>query len=87
MTSVPALLPARSWPDLVFHVLAHVADTAHLPASVFDPTYVQYAEGHLGPAAQRPLAEDAAVLGRVLPTHEELARAQLLAWLFDDVDQ
>lgn len=87
MTSVPNLLPARSWPDLVFHVLAHVAGTAHLPASVFDPTYIRYAEGHLGPAEHRPLGEDAALLGQVLPTHELLARAQLLGWLFDEVEQ
>ncbi len=87
MASVPTLLPARSWPELVFHVLAHVAATAHLPASVFDPSYVHYVEGYLGPAARRPLGEDGVVLGQVLGTHELLARAQLLAWLFDEVEE
>ena len=87
MASAPTLLPARSWPDLVFHVLAHVAGTGHLPASLYDPVYVDHAAQHLGPAAERPLGEDAATLAQVLPSHEQLARAQLLAWLFDDVGQ
>ncbi len=87
MVSAPTLLPGRSWPDLVLHVLAHVTATAHLPASLYDPIYIRYAEQHLGPSGQRPLAEDVAVLGRVLPTHELLSQGQLLAWLFDDVAQ
>ncbi|MBI4699710.1 MAG: hypothetical protein HY744_00860 [Deltaproteobacteria bacterium] len=81
------ILASRSWPDLVFHVLAHVEATAALPASLFDPFYVRFAARHLGPAAGRQLGEDAAVLGRVLVTHELLARAQLLAWLFAGGEQ
>ena len=78
----PSLHCASAWPDLVFHVLAHVRASAHLPASVYDPSYVQYAEHHLGPAAERPLAEDAAILGQLSQSHDALVRLQLLAWLF-----
>ncbi len=87
MASAPVLLPGRSWPNLVMHVLAHVSATAHLPASLYDSVYIGYAEQHLGLSGQRPLGEDAAVLGQVLPTHELLSQVQLLAWLFDDVAQ
>ncbi len=80
-------MPPRPWPDLVFHVLAHVAGSAHLPASAYDARYVAWAEQHCGPAAERPLAEDVAVLARALSTHPQLACAQLLAWLFDEPDQ
>jgi hypothetical protein len=71
---------------LVFHVLAHVEATAALPASVFDRAYVAWAARLLGPAADRSLGGDVEVLGRVLPTHDALARAQLLAFAFGDVD-
>ncbi len=67
----------------MFHVLAHVAGSAHLPASAYDPRYVAWVERHCGPAGERPLAEDVAVLARARATHEQLACAQLLAWLFD----
>jgi len=77
----------RPWADLVFHVLAHVHGTAGLAASVYDPRYVAFAERRLGPAAARTLAEDAAALGALAPTHEALARTQLLAWLFRDLDR
>jgi len=83
----PTLVPSNSWPDLVFHVLAHVARSAHLPASIYDPIYVGFVEQRLGPARERPLGEDAVVLGRVIRSHEALARVQLLAWLFDSVEQ
>lgn len=81
------LAPHRSWPELVMHVLAHVKATAALPASVYDPIYVGWARERLGPAEGRTLGEDALVLGNALPSHTELARAQLLGWLFDDVEQ
>jgi hypothetical protein len=83
----PRLVPAKSWPDLLFHVLAHVAGTAALASSVYDPAYVRFVERSLGSAHERPLGEDADVLGRVLGSHEALARVQLLAWLFDTVEQ
>lgn len=72
----------REWPELVFHVLAHVRATAHVAASVYDATYVAFVERHVGPASRRPLEEDAQILGQLLPTHEALARAQLVAALF-----
>jgi len=77
----------KPWADLVFHVLAHCRDTASLPASLFDAAYVARISAALGPADGRTLAEDADALGRLLITHEALAEAQLLAWLFDDLDR
>ncbi|MBW2526216.1 MAG: hypothetical protein JRI23_18695, partial [Deltaproteobacteria bacterium] len=81
------LVPTERWPEAVFHVLAHVEGTAQLPASVFDPRYVDFVAQAVGPAADRPLGEDAGVLAASLPTHGELASAQLLAWLFATTDQ
>lgn len=74
-----------TWGDLVHHVLAHVAGSSGLAASVHDRRYVAYCERRLGSAAERPLGEDAEALARLAPTHAELARASLLAWLFRDV--
>ncbi|MCC6526452.1 MAG: hypothetical protein IT373_27640 [Polyangiaceae bacterium] len=79
---MPVLCSNDTWPDLILHVLAHVAGTADLPASVYDPAYVAFAARHLGPAGARTLAEDAAALAVLLPSHAALARAQLVAWLF-----
>ena len=76
----------NDWAELVFHVLAHVRGTAHLPASVYDETYVSFVESHVGPAATRTLAEDAAALTAALPNHETLARGQLVARLFDSIE-
>jgi hypothetical protein len=73
--------------DLVYHVLAHVQGSAHLPASVYDATYVAWAQRHLGPASRRNLGRDLELLARSLSTHESLAAAQLLAFLFADVAQ
>lgn len=75
------------WLDLVFHVLAHVEATARLAPSCFDPSYVAFARGHLGDPDARPLGEDRRTLGRALASHGALARAQLLAWLFDDLER
>lgn len=80
------LLPWRGHPELVFHVLAHVKATAALPASVYDADYVRFAAERLGPASERPLGEDAAILGRMVTRHEDLARLQLYAALFDEPD-
>ncbi len=80
------LLPWQGWPELVFHVLAHVEQTAALPASAFDASYCAFVEQHVGPCVQRPLGEDAALLGRALSGHGQLARLQLLAWLFEDAE-
>lgn len=71
----------------MLHVLAHVAATAHLPSSLCDVPYQRFVEQHAGPAGARQLGEDAELLGRLLPTHQSLARAQLLAWLFDTIEQ
>lgn len=83
----PVLVAPRSWPDLVFHVLAHVAGSAGLASSLYDPAYVQFVEQRLGPARERALGEDAQVLGRAVGSHQALARAQLLGWLFHTVEQ
>ncbi len=77
----------RLWADLVFHVLAHVEATRRLPASSFDPVYVAFAGRHLGPARQRSLGQDAAVLGRAASTHDVLARVQALAWVFHTLEE
>lgn len=75
----------HAWADLIFHVLAHVEATAPLSPSVYDAAYVAQCASVLGPASARALGKDAAVLGQVLTTHTDLARAQLLAWLFTSV--
>lgn len=76
-----------SWGDLVFHVLAHVEPTAPMPASVYDPRYVRFAQDALGPAASRELGADIDRLRGVYPDHARFAAAQRLAWLFEDVAQ
>jgi hypothetical protein len=75
----------RTWAEVVFHVLAHVA--VDVPASAWEPRYVRFAEARLGPAQRRPLGEDARALAALLPDHDGLARAQLLAWLFGDLER
>ncbi len=69
------------WTDLVFHVLAHVARSAHLPASVWNPEYVAFVERELGPAEQRELGRDALLLAEWLDSHERLAAVQCVAFL------
>lgn len=76
--------PTRPWADLVFHVLAHVPPHGPCAASVFDPIYVAFCNRALGPAEQRHLAQDAVALSQLLPTHDALVAAQMLAWLFDE---
>jgi hypothetical protein len=65
----------------VFHVLAHV-DVGAVPASCHDTAYIAWAAARLGPATERALGEDARILGGALASHDGLARAQLLAWLW-----
>lgn len=72
----------NGWAEAVFHVLAHVRATAHLAASAYDADYVAAIALQLGPAARRALRDDAALLGHLLSTHDALAAAQVLAWLF-----
>lgn len=68
--------------ELVFHVLAHVpAPPGGAPASLYDAAYAAWAEGHLGPAAQRPLGQDVAVLAR-RQTHASAIRLQRYARVF-----
>jgi hypothetical protein len=76
---------AGAWLELVFHVLAHV-DVGGLPASVFQPAYVRHVEEHLGPISERTLGQDVATLRRLIRGHDEYARLQLLAWLYDDIE-
>ncbi len=82
---MPLLLrtPPR-YAELVFHVLAHVRRSAAAPASVYDPDWIEHSRRTLGDASERTLAEDAEALGVLAPGHEDLARAQLVAWLFRD---
>jgi len=69
------------WPELVFHVLAHLEETAHLPSSLFDRAYVAMAEAQLGPASTRALGKDLMALSAQLTNHERLSQVQLLARL------
>ncbi len=77
------LAQPSSWAELVFHVLAHVSKTAHLPASICDDVYTAFVASHAGPVSVRALDEDAAVLGHVFENHVALSRAQLVTRLFD----
>lgn len=63
-------------------MLAHVPSGA-IASSCHSPSYVRWAEERIGPATQRSLAEDALTLARVAKADDELARLQLLAFLFD----
>ena len=85
MPRVPLSAAALPWPDLVFHVLAHVP--ARFPSSAYDPGYVHFAARHLGPAARRELGRDARHLTQAATDHDTLARVQLLAVLFDDMER
>ena len=67
------------------HVLAHVP--VDVPAGLFDPIYVAFAARYAGKAEARELGEDARALAQLLGTHEDMARVQLLGWLFDDLEQ
>lgn len=71
----------RPFAELVFHILAHVDQTRSLPASLYDPRYVARVAEELGPATERALADDAAVLGRWVTDHLQLGRLGLLAAL------
>lgn len=79
------LRESPAYAELVFHVLAHVRVDA--PASLYDPIWVSLAERQLGPASARTLAEDAGALGVLAPDHAALAGAQLVAWLFRDLER
>jgi hypothetical protein len=76
---------ARPFADLVYHVLAHVPGDA--AASAWDPIYAAWSEAQIGPASNRPLAEDARALAALAPTHDALVRAQIIAWLFSDPER
>jgi hypothetical protein len=78
---VPAI-EERPWAEVVFHVLAHVPGGA--AASLWEPRYVRWAEARLGPASLRALGDDVRALAALLPDHDALATAQLLAWVFRD---
>lgn len=77
----------RPFADLVFHVLAHAEATARVPASVFDARYVALSARSVGPAQERTLAEDVQAIARLAPSHAALARIQLVAWLFRDLER
>ena len=80
------LLLGPTWPDLVFHVLAHVSVPA-FPANLFSAEYTRYVAAAAGPVAARPLGEGAAALAASVHTHAEWARLQHVAWLFSDLEQ
>ena len=71
------------WAEVVFHVLAHVP-ARDLPSSLHSAWYVSFAEALLGPAAQRPLGQDVAVLRVLMRDHRALAAVQGLAFLWRD---
>ena len=62
-------------------MLAHVRAGA-LPASCHDEQWIAYASTHFGPASSRELGADASLLATLLTTHEALAAAHSLAWLW-----
>lgn len=73
-----ALAPSHA--ELVFHVLAHVPCSA--PSSLYDPAYVDWVAGYLGPAEARPLGQDVAVLAG--QSHAGAIRLQRYARVFAD---
>ena len=77
----------RLWAELVFHILAHARGTASLAASVYDGRYVAFVREYAGAYEERSLGEDSVLLAQLLTDHRALARVQLLAWLFESVDQ
>ena len=74
---------ASAWAEAVFHVLAHV-DVGRIASSCHDASWIAWAEARLGPAADRALAQDVRVIASALASHDALARAQVLAWLWTD---
>ncbi|MBX3127231.1 MAG: hypothetical protein KF718_10980 [Polyangiaceae bacterium] len=82
----PAFGQRRPWAELVFHVLAHVRGGRDQPASVWEPRYVAWVAGLAGKAESRCLGQDARLLGQVA-RHQAMAALQLMAWLFDGVEQ
>lgn len=81
------LRQSRPWADLVLHVLAHVQSLSRFPAALWDPAYAAFVAGATGPACERALGQDVEVLGRVIGSHEQLARLHLLACLFETPEQ
>ncbi|MBX3219969.1 MAG: hypothetical protein KF795_05575 [Labilithrix sp.] len=69
----------------MFHVLAHL-EAPGLAASCYSPAWIAHAAAALGPIAARPLGEDVATLARAATSHDLLARAQALAWVFDSAE-
>ncbi|MBX3192442.1 MAG: hypothetical protein KF819_35955 [Labilithrix sp.] len=66
-------------------MLAHV--DVGVAASCHSPAWIAWAEARFGPARERTLADDAALLARTSTTHERLARAQILAWVWRDTSR
>lgn len=62
-------------------MLAHV-DAGAVAASCHSRAWIAWAEARLGPARERSLGEDAKTIARIAATHDDLARLQLLAFLF-----
>ncbi|MBS2015700.1 MAG: hypothetical protein JST00_22620 [Deltaproteobacteria bacterium] len=65
----------------MLHVLAHVP-VGRIAASCHEPRWIAYAEALLGPARDRPLAEDIAVLSLALADHATLSAAHGVAWIW-----
>lgn len=63
-------------------MLAHV-DVGPVAASCFEPTWIAFAEARLGPAGERALGDDARHLAAALATHDALAAAHGVAFLFE----
>ncbi len=67
--------------------MAHVQPLARFPAGLWEPGYVRFVAEAAGPVEQRALAEDIAVLGQSVDSHEALAKLHLLACLFESPEQ
>src|SRR5437773_2584246 len=83
VSTVEMNVRAKPFAELVYHVLAHVPGDA--AASAYDPHYIAWCAERLGPLSERALADDANALATLAPSHDALVRAQLLAWMFDDL--
>lgn len=81
--SVSSPAAASDWAEAVFHVLAHV-DVGPIAPSCHEPAWIRWAEARLGRATDRELGDDVRVLASALATHDALAAANLLAWLWKD---
>lgn len=81
---MPRVQLETGFADLVFHVLAHV-DVGALPGNLFSPPYIEWAAERIGPASERELGRDAALLAPLVRGDmQSWVAIQPVARLFDD---